>query len=113
MSIRNRHRVGRYLMVDDESGIVIYDDEAVRIWDGTFRHKKMWETRQPQEFIKARKDPRALRHVRPDEAQPLPANSQLVLVGDQGTVETPTGPASHLFDPGIGDMEIELTFTVR
>lgn len=95
MPIRNTHRVGDYLMRDDESGIVYYASEMRQIWDGSWRHKKMFETRQPQEFVQARNDPRALRHIRPDElvAQPIPAAG---CIGNT-TIRRPTAPATHIF----------------
>jgi hypothetical protein len=93
-------------MRDDESGQVHYKEDMVKIWDGTWRHKKMFETRQPQEFVRARADPRALRHIRPEEDAAVPINSISGTVGDS-TVVTPPGPANHLFPAGIGEMIIE------
>lgn len=110
--IRNGWRLGRHLMVDSESGLVHYDDEMVKIWNGTYRHWTNTETRHPQEFIRARKDPKPLRNVFPDVLVDEPDLVQPVFVGNT-TIRTGTGPATHLFDPGIGDMEIENSFIVR
>ena len=104
--IRNRHRVGRHLMLDDESGFVMYDDQARRIWDGTWRRKDQFETRQPQEFVYARNDPRALRHIRPEPKLGDVDNTIDAFVNGT-TVEFPIGAAAHLFEPGIGKMVIE------
>jgi len=106
MPIRNTHKVGDSLMMDDESGLVHYRSEMVQIWDGTWRHHKSFETRHPQEFVKARRDPRALRHVRPE---PLVATPLTTVRGQIGLtdIETGQGPASHLFEAGIGQMVIE------
>ena len=110
--IRNRHRVGFYLVQDDESGFVMYNDEVARIWNGTYRRIDQYESRQPQEFVKARKDPKALVVVRPEDTLALPTTAELPEVGESG-VTTPTGPASHLFNPGIGEMRVGFSFVIR
>lgn len=106
MPIRNTHRVGDYLMLDDESGLVHYASEMREIWDGTYRHKKNFETRQPQEFVYAKDDPKALFTVRPEPLVTSPTNNVSGLIGDT-SVTTPTSPAGHLFQGGIGSMVIE------
>jgi len=107
MPIRNRHKVGSYLMMDDESGFVHYSDEVVQIWDGTFRHHSNFETRQPQEFVKAGNDPRALTDVRIEPPCSAAENVQSVTVGETN-ISTPSGPASHLFGGnGIEFMKVE------
>jgi hypothetical protein len=107
MAIRNRHKVGDYLMQDDESGFVHYASEMMEIWDGTFRHRNNFETRQPQEFVRAKNDPRALVDVRIEIPSSAAANVESAFVGETG-VPTPTGPASHLFGGnGIEFMKIE------
>lgn len=111
--IRNSHRPGRYLMVDDESGLTYYDDEMVRQWDGAFVHIKNVETRHPQEFVKARSDPRPLKHVRPAAEVSAVPNVVTTFVGSAGTVRAPYGPAAHLFDPAIPDMAVGTSFIVR
>lgn len=105
---RNRHRVGSYLLLDDESGFVHYREDMVRIWDGTWRRKDQFETRQPQEFVYARNDPKALRHIRPEPDVATPNNNPSGFIGET-TVETPTSPAGHIFisNIGIGEMIIE------
>lgn len=109
MAIRNTHRVGDYLMVDDESGLTHYASEMEQIWDGSWRHCSNTETRHPQEFVRARNDPRPLRNVRPDDFSPSIDNTFDLEVGET-TVPTPIeGPAAHLFKPGIGKMVIEDT----
>ena len=107
MAIRNRHKVGSYLMMDDETGFVHYSDEMVKIWDNTFRHHSNFETRQPQEFVKAGNDPKALVDVRIEAPTSAVANVQSQTIGETD-IPTPTGPASHLFGAnGIEFMTIE------
>lgn len=109
MTIRNTHRPGDYLMVDDESGYTHYASEMVERWDGAWVHHTNNESRHPQEFVKARNDPKALRDVRPDEFAPEIDNTFDLEIGET-SVSTPIdGPAAHLFKPGIGKMVIEDT----
>lgn len=112
MAIRNTHRVGRHLVRDDESGAVYYDDEMVKRWDGLMVHKSQYEGRHPQEFVRAKNDPKALIDVRRDTPWPSPTNAQAVYIGTTN-VPTPNGPASHLYKPGIGEMVVASTFIVR
>lgn len=110
--IRNTHRPGRHLMRDDESGLVHYDDELVKRWDGLYVRRDQYETRHPQEFVKARNDPIQLREIRTDPLVARPTTAEATLIGTT-SISTRTGPASHIFSPGIGDMVIGLNFIVR
>lgn len=109
MTIRRTFRVGDYLMRDDESGFIHYRSEMRKMWDGSFRHKDNYETRHPQEFVKAKSDPRALNDIRSETAAPSPNNYRTTTVGQTG-VAAPTGPASHLYSyAGIGTMIVDGT----
>lgn len=112
MPRRNRWRVGDHLMRDDESGRVHYASDMVRRWDGHFVRRDQYETRQPQEFVRAYKDPVALTNVRPDQDTGKTCNFIGVFVGATA-VPVPRGPAAHLFDPGVGEMEVGCTWVVR
>ena len=114
MGFRNTHRLGDWLMIDEESGHVGYRSEMSEIWNGTFRRKKSFETRQPQEFIKARSDPRALTQVRSEQPYPVANDITPLCIGLTNIRTNTNGPASNIFtvgilpdDPGIGSMEIE------
>ena len=96
MPIRNTHRVGSHLMVDDESGLVQYRENMVKRWDGLWVRKDQFETRQPQEFVQARNDPRPLRHIRPETPTGQVEARQAELVGESA-VKTPIAPATHIF----------------
>lgn len=106
MPIRNTHRVGDYLMRDDESGLIHYRSDMVKRWDGLWVHKTQFETRHPQEFVRARNDPKALRNVRPEDLAASPVNCISGGTGET-SVRPPDGPASHLFRAGIGKMVVE------
>ncbi len=126
MPVRNAHRVGDYLMVDSESGFVHYRSEMVQIWDGTWRHRDNFETRQPQEFIRAKNDPKALKNVQPEPAFAEPSLITPLTVGQTSALTNKSfAGAGTIFtfgvlggDPGIGSMVIEGSaesgpFTIR
>lgn len=62
---RNTWRSGDYLAVDDESGLTHYASDMTVDWDGSFRHKDNLDGRHPQLDVKAKRDPIALRDIRP------------------------------------------------
>lgn len=107
MPIRNAIRPGDYLMVDDESGLTHYASEMTQIWDGSWRHWSNVEHRNPQEFVKARNDPKPLTNVRPDGFSPVIDNTLDLVVGETSVPTIINGPAYHLFQPGIDKMVIE------
>lgn len=110
--MRNNHRVGDYLVMSDISGRVFYASEMRKTWDGRICHWTEWEPRHPQDFVRARKEAPAPRTVRPRPSVEPGFPELLVFVGDTN-VPAPVGPATHLFDVGIGEMIIEGTFVVR
>ena len=57
---RNRWKRGRWLVVDDESGEVLYSDQVVRRWDGMYVRKDQDEPIDPQWFITSENDPAPL-----------------------------------------------------
>ncbi len=133
--VRNTHRVGDYLMMDGESGIVHYASEMVRRWDGIMVHWTNNETRHPQEFVRARNDPKVLRDVWPDGAYPKVCTviydgmnvGEYTVEADatsNTSVDIPLGASFHIFDLGIAatagssfdenlGMEIGCTWIVR
>lgn len=99
-------------MVDEESGHIVYRSDCIKIWDGTFRRARSFETRQPQEFVRAKSDPRPLTEVRSIGNTPKPCIIKPDFIGNT-SITTPTGPASHIFgNPGIGEAEIGCNFIV-
>ena len=113
MPIRNTHRVGDWLMVDEESGHTVYRSQCRKIWDGTFRRTSQFESRQPQELVKARSDPKALTDIRVEDTFAVPCNVQPTFVGNTN-IRTKDSAGSHLFgNPGIGDAEIGCSFVVE
>lgn len=130
-----------YLARSDRSGFVFPATEMVTQWDGQFVHKSECEERNPQEFVRAKKDPEALYdvRVRPPLAQycPLryyqigaPIGTAIIGTSKIGTTLRDNwppgsiagmsyGPNGVIFSPGIAasaadpnGMSIECTFQV-
>jgi len=110
--IRNRHKIGDYLMTDDMTGSVHYASEMRTQWNGLIVHHSRYEERHPQEFVRAGKDPFAVRDTRPVPDLAAPVNAIPYSVGVTN-VPAPYGPAAHLYEPGIGEMKIGTTFRVK
>lgn len=113
---RRNFKVGDHLVIDDESGFVHYASEVKQCWDGTIRRADQYETRHPQEFVRAKSDPYPVSPIRPDlpsiisdEDAALPA-----AVGNTA-VATAVGAATHIHRRvrndqillGIGELVIE------
>lgn len=97
---RNRYRKGRWLVVDDESGEVLYSDQVVRRWDGLYVKKSQDEPIDPQWFITAQNDPKPLPFVRPDGLSPLACRTR------------PPYQIDGIWALGVGSLVIEQTFQV-
>lgn len=97
--------------MDMESGLTEYASNCVRRWDGLYVRADQYETRHPQEFVKALNDPAPLTMVSPYPDSAVPQDLVPSVVGNT-TVPTKTSPAAHLFQPGIGDMTIGVNFQV-
>lgn len=111
--IRNRWRPGRHLVVSDESGLVRYDDETVKLWDGRIVLKSEYEERHPQEFVKAGRDPKPLKDVRPRQAFDDPGCPVIRPYIGNTNIPTPlTGIGASIFAPAIGQAEVGCTLIV-
>ena len=96
MAIRNRHRLGTHLVVDEESGFIHYSDNVVRRWDGVIVAKTSHESRHPQEFIRIPKESKIVSPIVPEPLVAFTTVEQQPFIGNT-SVFTPLGPASHLF----------------
>ena len=105
--IRNEWRVGDFLVVDDESGLVTYASETAKLWDGSIRHIDSFETRQPQEFVRAPKENAPLKDTRPEALTSAASESQPLYIGTTSILFPTASPASHIFRRGIGWMVIQ------
>lgn len=108
---RNRWRRGRWLVVDDESGAVLYNDQVVRRWDGMYVRKDQDEPIDPQWFITAESDPTNVPFVRPD--QPAGPACKTGPAYDAANRPIKSFPGYNLYvGSSIGSMEIECSFIV-
>jgi len=112
MAIRNRHKVGDHLAVCDESGIVDYASRMVKRWDGAFVRKQAFETRHPQDFIRAKKDPYPLKVTRPEPPVARPFLGVPPTIGKTNIPTPISGPGARLYGDGIGVMQIGTSFVV-
>ena len=94
--MRNRWKKGRYLIIDAESGMTRYSDEVVQDYTGVYVTKRYADYEQPQDFVKAEKDPRPIPYANPGVSDFEVNTSAPAFVGNT-TVPTKTGAASHLF----------------
>lgn len=62
---RRTFRHGDYLAVDDISGQTHLASEMRLNWKGQFVHKKNWEPRHPQDFVRTRNDDQSVPVARP------------------------------------------------
>jgi len=116
--MRNGWVEGEHLMQDDITGFIHYASEMRKTWDGLWVHENVWERhrRNPQEFVKARRDPKLVSNVRAAAALPDASSDTItpVFIGST-TVQTPFwSAAARVYQQlGIPDMVIGTTFEVR
>lgn len=100
-------------MTSDISGRVFYASEMRKQWDGAWVHRTEWEARHPQDFVRARKESQPPRDIRPMAQVPEACAVEYQLYVGNTSVPVPIGPATHLFDVGIGEAEVGCSFVVR
>lgn len=111
--MRSGWKKGDWLVIDEESGVVTYASRTRKDFKGNIVRKRWADAEQPQDFIKAKSDPYPLPFSNsPDNNQTI-ANFVPVYVGNTTVPTFPYGVANHLYDPGIGEMQIGYNFFVR
>lgn len=111
-------RQGKYIIRDDLSGKIVFNDEIEKRWDGLLVEKKRIGTegrRQPQEFVRAKADPYPTSPIRTRHAT---LDVDFVDANIVQGVTLPLGAAQHLFPSkvaasGIGVMRIMKDGTTR
>lgn len=63
--MRRGYRKGEVLVVDDRTGFVHRSSEMHREWNGLVVHRRQWEARHPQDFIRTRREDIAVKDARP------------------------------------------------
>jgi len=112
VSRRRGWKRGDWLVKDEESGFTTYGTRVEYDYYGVLKLREQADPAHPQDFIKAKEDPYPVYPV----SQPLRSFSldESVVGFDVGetTIDTPDGPALHIFRPGIGDAILEYDFFV-
>lgn len=65
MTMRGTWRQGDHLVTDDVTGFTIYASEAQKQWDGAMVHNSIFETRHPQDLLRARREKPGVINGRP------------------------------------------------
>ena len=63
---KGRKRLGHNLVICDYSGWKCWDDEVIETWDGHYVHKRFWEERHPQDFVRGKVDDESVNISRPE-----------------------------------------------
>ena len=59
------YKHGDHLMICDYSGFKFHASEMRKTWDGYWVHKRFWEPRHPQDFVRATEDDQSVDDARP------------------------------------------------
>ena len=121
MGRRRGWKRGEWLVKDEESDFVEYASEVAYDYWGTLKKKSQLDPAHPQLFIRAKSDPTP---VYPQNPPVRTFDTSAYNLGDfvgSTAVTAPIGPATHIYNPGavsegnpgIGDMEIGVSFVVR
>jgi hypothetical protein len=62
---RGTWRQGDHLVTDDVTGFTIFASESQKQWDGAITHNRNFETRHPQDLIRARRERPGVPNARP------------------------------------------------
>lgn len=65
MTQRGTWRQGDHLVTDDVTGFTIFASESQKQWDGAIVDKRNFETRHPQDLIRARRERPGVPNARP------------------------------------------------
>lgn len=67
MRPRGRGKHGDHLVQDDRTGFTEWASDCVKEWNGALVHRRHYEARHPQDFIRARRDTSSqIRDARPE-----------------------------------------------
>ena len=114
--LRRGYRKGEWLVTDDESGLTEYASNTTEDYYGKRINKNYADYAHPQDFIRARDDPRPLPFLRPNDPFQVPCAFYPRFVGATSVPSSTIrdgSPAGHLYDPPIPEMVISCSFTVR
>lgn len=114
MAWGQRYRKGDFLRIDDRSGFRVLASRTKQEWTGRIVDRKLWEPRQPQDFVKGVRDQQAVPQPRPRQVPPTFIGTQPSFfvyndpnIGISFIVEDPTGPGPY-GAPSNGNAYIEV-----
>lgn len=107
------YRPGSWLVQDEESGLIRYAEDLTLDFRGRYITRPYADSEHPQDFIKPLDDPAPLPYYNPVYPIQDVCNFLAIYVGNTTIYTQRDGPAEHLFDPGIDEMEIGCSFVVR
>ena len=64
---RNSFPLGDHNVICDYSGFKVRASQCRMTWDGYFVHKKYWEPRNQQDFVRGRVDRQTVQITRPEQ----------------------------------------------
>ena len=104
---------GKWLVQDEESGKICYSDEITRDYLGRLVRKQYADSEHPQDFVVGLNDPKPLPFTNPFPVAGEVCNQfDSIYIGNTSVTAQRDGPADHLFDKGIGEMEIGCSFII-
>jgi hypothetical protein len=95
MSVRGTWRQGDHLVTDDVTGFTVLASKTRKQWDGAIVHESVFETRHPQDLIRARREKPGVTNGRPPPVD--------TFIGPLTTTVTAATPA------GSTDLPVEST----
>ena len=112
--MRSGWKSGDHLVMDEESGFTEYASDCARDAYGVLKRKDQMDSRHPSEFpVPPRKDPYPIKLIsKPSRTYDLTDSFIGSTVGET-SVAVIDGPASHLFNNGIGKFRVEYDFIVK
>lgn len=81
---RDGYRRGGFYRIDDRTGFQVRATDTRKEWDGTIVASEDFETRQPQDLVRARRDRMAVPDARPEPPSTVDGPFILINAGENG-----------------------------
>lgn len=108
MGTKLHFKPGSFYRIDDRSGFAVRAEHTRKQWNNIIVRLESYEDRQPQDFVRGRRDDQTVPQPRPRQTN--------VFLGVQTTLAAnvpPQGPFSSGFSPGFEIFGNEATFPVQ
>lgn len=79
------YKPGSFYRICDRTGFAVRSDYQQREWQGLIVDKRVWEARQPQDYVRGVNDDQTVPYARPRMANPpvgVPLASEFQVYGD-------------------------------